>query len=96
MAEPTIIPAMRNLASAADLHKSVSAQKVSIARADLNAHDDASVGDMQGYLNLNAYREFAGQNRLEGWTIWMTFAIPLASSKPLATKPTYKSELISL
>jgi hypothetical protein len=95
MAEPTI-PAMRNLAKAADLHKSVSAQKVSIATADLNADDDASVGDMQGYLNLNAYKEFAGQNRLEGWNSWVTFAIPLASSKPLATKPTYKSELISL
>lgn len=33
------------------------------------------VGDMQGYLNIKAYGEFAAQNRPEGFNTWLTFAI---------------------
>jgi hypothetical protein len=33
------------------------------------------VGDMQGYLNFKGYREFAAENRPEGWNAWVTFAI---------------------
>jgi hypothetical protein len=32
-------------------------------------------GDAQGYLNLNAYKEFGAQNRAEGWNAWLTFAL---------------------
>ncbi len=33
------------------------------------------VGDMQGYLNLKAYKEFGAHNRPEGWNVWLTFAL---------------------
>ena len=33
------------------------------------------VGDMQGYLNLKSYYEFAAKNRPEGFNAWITFAI---------------------
>ncbi|MGC1465312.1 MAG: transporter [Pseudolabrys sp.] len=34
--------------------------------------------EMQGYLNLKAYKEFAAENRPEGWNVWLTFAITTA------------------
>jgi hypothetical protein len=46
------------------------------------------VGDMQGYLNLKAYGEFAAENRPKGWNAWVTFAIsPPAPAPPPTTKP---------
>jgi hypothetical protein len=46
------------------------------------------VGDMQGYLNLKAYGEFAAENRPAGWNTWITFAIsPPAPGAPPTTKP---------
>jgi len=37
------------------------------------------VGDMQGYLNVKAYGEFAAENRPAGWNTWLTFSIsPMA------------------
>ncbi|BBO03383.1 hypothetical protein ABH991_002958 [Bradyrhizobium ottawaense] len=37
------------------------------------------VGDMQGYLNLKGYGEFAAENRPAGWNTWLTFSIsPMA------------------
>ena len=51
------------------------------------------VGDkMQGYINLKAYGEFANENRLAGWNLWLTFnlspaaATPPAPSRPMFTK----------
>jgi hypothetical protein len=50
------------------------------------------MGDkLQGYLNLKGYKEFAAQNRPEGWNAWLTFAISpappeSASAKPIARK----------
>ncbi len=35
------------------------------------------LGDLQGYVNLKAYKEFDAANRPEGWNVWLTFAIPL-------------------
>jgi hypothetical protein len=32
-------------------------------------------GDQQGYLNLKAFHEASAQNRLEGWTAYVTFSI---------------------
>jgi hypothetical protein len=49
------------------------------------------LGDKQGYLNLKGYREFAAQNRPEGWNLWLTFAISNAAPEPAApTKPIYR------
>ncbi|MCK1288630.1 transporter [Bradyrhizobium sp. 44] len=46
------------------------------------------VGDMQGYLNLKAYGEFAAENRPSGWNTWLTFSVsPMApTSTVTATK----------
>ncbi|MCG2638485.1 MULTISPECIES: SphA family protein [Bradyrhizobium] len=43
------------------------------------------VGDMQGYLNLKAYKEFAAENRPEGWNAWVTFVISPAAPPPAVT-----------
>ena len=29
----------------------------------------------QGYLNIKGYKEFAAQNRPDGWNTWVTFVI---------------------
>lgn len=37
--------------------------------------------DLQGYLSLKGYKEFAAANRPDGWNVWLTFAIsPAAKS----------------
>ncbi|BCA05636.1 hypothetical protein JOE51_005434 [Bradyrhizobium japonicum] len=43
------------------------------------------VGDMQGYLNLKAYGEFANENRPAGWNLWLTFNLSPAAATPTAT-----------
>lgn len=43
------------------------------------------VGDMQGYLNFKGYREFAAENRPEGWNAWVTLAI--SQNPPPAAVP---------
>jgi hypothetical protein len=46
------------------------------------------LGDMQGYINLKGYWEFAAQNRAEGWNTWLTFAIsPKAPEPPASATP---------
>jgi hypothetical protein len=45
------------------------------------------VGNLQGYLNLKAYGEFAAQDRPDGWNIWLTFSISPAAPTPPAAKP---------
>jgi hypothetical protein len=42
------------------------------------------VNDMQGYLNLKAYREFDRNARPDGWNVWLTFAISPAAPPPPA------------
>jgi hypothetical protein len=42
------------------------------------------VGNMQGYLNLKGYKEFAAENRADGWNVWLTFAISPAAPTPSA------------
>ena len=50
------------------------------------------VGDMQGYINLKGYGEFASADRPSGWNAWVTLVIspaapaPAASPKPIITK----------
>lgn len=49
------------------------------------------VGNMQGYVNVKAYKEFAAQNRPDGWNAWLTFAISPAAPEPAApAKPLYR------
>jgi hypothetical protein len=49
------------------------------------------VGDMQGYLNLKGYKEFAAENRPEGWNAWVTFSIsPAAGPPPLQSTLIHK------
>jgi hypothetical protein len=47
------------------------------------------LGDnLQGYLNLKAYGEFANENRPAGWNLWLTFNVsPAALTPPTSTKP---------
>ena len=42
------------------------------------------VGDMQGYLNFKGYKEFAAENRPDGWNAWVTFVISPAAPTPSA------------
>jgi hypothetical protein len=39
------------------------------------------VGDMQGYLNLKGYKEFANEHRPDGWNTWLTFVLSPAPPK---------------
>ena len=36
---------------------------------------------IQGYANMKAYREFAAENRPEGWNVWLTIAFSPAPTK---------------
>jgi len=48
------------------------------------------VGNMQGYLNLKAYGEFANANRPAGWNVWLTFNLsPTAETPPTSTRPKF-------
>ena len=40
------------------------------------------VGEMQGYLNFKGYKEFAAENRPDGWNTWVTFVISPAAPTP--------------
>jgi hypothetical protein len=49
------------------------------------------VGVMQGYLNLKGYKEFAAENRPEGWNAWITLSLsPAAAPPPLQSAPIHK------
>ena len=40
------------------------------------------VGEMQGYLNFKGYKEFAAENRPDGWNTWVTFVLSPAAPTP--------------
>ena len=40
------------------------------------------VGDLQGYLNLKYYSEFAAENRAHGWNTWVSFTISPPAPTP--------------
>ena len=44
------------------------------------------VGEMQGYLNFKGYKEFAAENRPDGWNTWVTFVISPAAPTPSAPR----------
>jgi hypothetical protein len=37
------------------------------------------IGDAKGYVNLKGYKEFAAQNRPEGWNLWLAFSVAFGS-----------------
>lgn len=43
------------------------------------------IGDKQGYLNFKGYKEFAAENRPEGWNVWLTFQISNAAPTSTVT-----------
>ncbi|WP_436213488.1 SphA family protein [Bradyrhizobium sp. LjRoot220] len=43
------------------------------------------IGDKQGYLNFKGYKEFASENRPEGWNVWLTFSISNAAPTSTVT-----------
>jgi hypothetical protein len=46
------------------------------------------IGNMQGYVNLKGYGEFAAENRPQGWNAWLTLAIsPKAPEGPVPQPP---------
>ena len=47
------------------------------------------VGDAQGYINVKGYKEFAAQNRPEGWNAWLTIGISPSPPDAASAKPTY-------
>jgi hypothetical protein len=50
------------------------------------------VGDLQGYLNIKGYKEFAAEHRPDGWNAWVTLTIspaqptPSTPRRPMLTK----------
>ena len=40
--------------------------------------------EYQGYINLKGYKEFAAENRPDGWNVWLTFAISPAAPGEVA------------
>jgi hypothetical protein len=45
------------------------------------------IDNLQGYLNLKGYDEFAAHARPSGWNVWLTFSVsPAAPSKQVAAK----------
>ncbi len=47
------------------------------------------MGDLEGYVNVKAYKEFAAANRPEGWNLWLSYALSPADPTPArSTAPT--------
>jgi len=40
------------------------------------------MGDLEGNVNIKAYKEFAAANRPEGWNFWLTYALSPADPAP--------------
>jgi hypothetical protein len=43
------------------------------------------LGDLQGYVNFKAYKEFAAEHRPDGWNAWFTLVI--SPAPPTASQP---------
>jgi hypothetical protein len=43
------------------------------------------MGDVQGYINVKAYKEFESEHRPEGWNVWLTLNLSPAQQAPTAT-----------
>jgi hypothetical protein len=48
-----------------------------------------SMGELDGNVNVKAYKEFAAANRPEGWNVWLTYTLSpaeSASARPAAPR----------
>jgi hypothetical protein len=48
-----------------------------------------SMGQLEGNVNVKAYKEFAAANRPEGWNVWLTYTLSpaeSASARPAAPR----------
>ena len=45
------------------------------------------VGNLQGYVNLKGYWEFAADNRASGWNTWLTLSLSPSSPTTPGTSP---------
>jgi hypothetical protein len=43
--------------------------------------------DMQGYLSVKGYKEFAAENRPDGWNVWLSFALSPRAPEQAAPPP---------
>ena len=44
------------------------------------------VGYLQGYINLKGYKEFAAENRPDGWNTWVTSVSRPGRADPVGTE----------
>jgi len=51
-----------------------------VAGAGPQASYDFALGKRDASLSVRGYYEFAGQNRPEGWNVWLTFAVSLGAT----------------
>ena len=45
------------------------------------------VANLQGYLNLKGYKEFAAENRPDGWNVWVSLVISPPTPAPPSSAP---------
>ena len=51
-----------------------------VAGAGPQASYDFALGKREASLSIRGYYEFAGQNRPEGWNVWLTLVVSLGAS----------------
>jgi hypothetical protein len=47
-----------------------------------------NAGSYKPYLNLKGYYEFGAKNRVEGYNLWFTLAIPFSPEEGSTSSPT--------
>jgi hypothetical protein len=45
------------------------------------------MGELEGNINVKAYKEFAAANRPDGWNFWLTYALSPAEAAPARSSP---------
>jgi hypothetical protein len=45
------------------------------------------MGELEGNVNVRAYKEFAAANRPEGWNLWLTYTLSPAEATPARSAP---------
>jgi hypothetical protein len=45
------------------------------------------LGELEGNVNVRAYKEFAAANRPEGWNVWLTYTLSPADPAPVRPPP---------
>ena len=45
------------------------------------------MGELEGNVNVRAYKEFAAANRPEGWNLWLTYTLSPAEATTARSAP---------